>query len=175
MASKHSDSKSSRSAAAPVAAPPVTSLEVLQKVRIVIRAAQRHSLWVEKQCGVNGAQLWIMQELAEAPGLRVGQVTALLAIQQATTSNLLEGLVRKGFVVKARDPADQRVVKLFLSEQGLALLDAAPKPARGLLPEALASLAPAHLARLNAGLQGLLSSIDVIDEGFGLEPLPFTL
>ncbi len=154
---------------------PATSLEVLQKVRIVIRAAQRHSLWVEKQCGVNGAQLWIMQELAEAPGLRVGQVTALLAIQQATTSNLLEGLVRKGLVVKTRDPADQRVVKLFLSAQGLALLEAAPKPARGLLPEALASLAPAHLARLNAGLQGLLSSIEVIDEGFGLEPLPFTM
>lgn len=182
MASKNSGSKNggTRSGGSNVegraaAGQTATSLEVLQKVRIVIRAAQRHSLWVEKQCGVNGAQLWILQELADAPGLRVGQVTALLAIQQATTSNLLEGLVRKGFVVKARDPADQRVVKLFLSAQGLALLEAAPKPARGLLPEALASLAPAHLARLNAGLQGLLSSIDVIDEGFGLEPLPFTM
>ncbi|WEF33951.1 MarR family winged helix-turn-helix transcriptional regulator [Pseudoduganella chitinolytica] len=151
------------------------SLEVLQKLRVVIRAAQRHSLWIEKQCGVNGAQLWIMQELAEAPGLRVGQVTALLAIRQATTSNLLEGLVRKGFVVKTRDPADQRVVKLFLSAEGQALLEAAPKPARGLLPEALAKLEPAHLTRLNAGLGGLLSSIEVIDESFGLQPLPFTL
>lgn len=151
------------------------SLEVLQKLRVVIRAAQRHSLWIEKQCGVNGAQLWIMQELAEAPGLRVGQVTALLAIRQATTSNLLEGLVRKGFVVKTRDPADQRVVKLFLSAEGLALLETAPKPARGLLPEALAKLEPAHLTRLNAGLGGLLSSIEVLDEGFGLQPLPFNL
>jgi len=153
----------------------VGSLAVLQKVRVVIRAAQRHSLWIEKQCGVNGAQLWIMQELADAPGLRVGQVTALLAIQQATTSNLLEGLVRKGLVVKTRDPADQRVVKLFLSAQGLALLDVAPKPARGLLPEALAKLEPMHLNVLNAGLQALLSSIEVIDEAFGLQPLPFTV
>jgi len=151
------------------------SLAVLQKLRVVIRAAQRHSLWIEKQCGVNGAQLWIMQELAEQPGLRVGQVTVLLAIQQATTSNLLDGLVRKGLVVKTRDPADQRVVKLFLSAQGLALLEAAPKPARGLLPEALAKLEPTHLNILNAGLQGLLSSIEVIDEAFGLQPLPFTV
>lgn len=151
------------------------SLAVLQKLRVVIRAAQRHSLWIEKQCGVNGAQLWIMQELADVPGLRVGQVTALLAIQQATTSNLLDGLVRKGLVVKTRDPADQRVVKLFLSAQGLALLEAAPKPARGLLPEALAKLEPTHLKILNGGLQALLSSIEVIDEAFGLQPLPFTV
>ena len=87
---------------------PSPDLEALQKLRIVIRAAQRHSLWVEKQCGVNGAQLWIMQELFEAPGLRVGQITARLAIAQTTTSNLLEGLVRKGYVVKTRDLDDAR-------------------------------------------------------------------
>lgn len=151
------------------------NLQALQRLRIVIRAAQRHSLWIEKQCGVNGAQLWILQELAEAPGLRVGQVTARLAIAQTTTSNLLDGLVRKGYVVKTRDREDARVVKLALSDAGRALLDAAPKPARGLLPEALAKLDAAGLASLNAGLQGLLESIDDLDEAFGLQPMPFTM
>jgi DNA-binding MarR family transcriptional regulator len=154
---------------------PSPHLEALQKLRIVIRAAQRHSLWVEKQCGVNGAQLWIMQELADAPGLRVGHITARLAIAQTTTSNLLDGLVKKGYVVKTRDSDDARVVKLALSAPGLALLEAAPKPARGLLPEALAKLDGADLASLNAGLQGLLESIEDLDEGFGLQPLPFTM
>ncbi|TWI67684.1 DNA-binding MarR family transcriptional regulator [Pseudoduganella lurida] len=163
-------------ASAPAGGPPVKpDLEVLQKLRIVIRAAQRHSLWIEKQCGVNGAQLWIMQELADTPNLRVGQVTARLAIAQATTSNLLEGLVRRGYVIKTRDPDDARVVKLALSESGSAMLAGAPKPARGLLPEALAKVDAASLAALNAGLQGLLSSIEVLDEGFGLQPLPFTM
>lgn len=155
--------------------PAAPNLQALQRLRIVIRAAQRHSLWIEKQCGVNGAQLWIMQELAEVPGLRVGQITARLAIAQTTTSNLLEGLVRKGYVVKTRDQEDARVVKLALSDAGRALLDAAPKPARGLLPEALAKLDAAGLASLNAGLQGLLESIDDLDEELGLQPMPFTL
>jgi DNA-binding MarR family transcriptional regulator len=105
----------------------------------------------------------------------VGQITARLAIAQTTTSNLLEGLVRKGYVVKTRDQEDARVVKLALSDAGVALLDAAPKPARGLLPEALAKLDVAGLASLNAGLQGLLESIDDLDEEFGLQPLPFTM
>lgn len=166
-----SRTKQEKTAAAPVS----PNLEVLQKLRIVIRAAQRHSLWIEKQCGVNGAQLWIMQELFDTPGLRVGQLTARLAIQQTTTSNLLEGLERKGYVVKTRDQQDQRVVKLDLSELGRSLLQKAPKPARGLLPEALSTLDEARLAKLNSGLQGLLNSIEMLDEGFGLQPLPFTM
>jgi DNA-binding MarR family transcriptional regulator len=150
-------------------------LDTLKKLRIVIRAAQRHSAWIEKQCGVSGAQLWMMQELHEAPGLRVGEIASKLAIHQTTASNLLRPLEKLGYVVKARDPADQRAVKLMLSEKGADLLTKAPKPARGLLPESLRQLDEQHLAQLNNGLQGLLNSIGVMDESYGLEPLPFTM
>jgi hypothetical protein len=47
---------------------PVTPLSVLQRFRVLIRTAQRHSQWIERQSGVTGAQLWALQELAEAPG-----------------------------------------------------------------------------------------------------------
>lgn len=150
-------------------------LATLKKLRIVIRAAQRHSAWIEKQCGISGAQLWIMQELHEAPGLRIGEIAARLAIHQTTVSNLVDVLARRDYVVKKRDPDDQRAVKLALSEQGEALLAQAPKPARALLPEALRQLDPAQLAQLDQGLQGLLNSIGQLDEGYGLLPLPFLL
>lgn len=150
-------------------------LDTLKKLRIVIRAAQRHSTWIEKQCGVSGAQLWIMQELIEAPGLRVGEIAQRLAIHQTTVSNLLDSMERRGHVVKTRDADDHRVVKLAVSESGAALLAAAPRPARGLLPEALRQLTPEQLLRLDQGLQDLLSSIDILDEGYGMQPLPFTM
>jgi DNA-binding MarR family transcriptional regulator len=150
-------------------------LEALKKLRIVIRAAQRHSAWIEKQCGVSGAQLWIVQELHESPGLRVGEIASKLAIHQTTASNLLRPLEKQGYVVKARDPSDQRAVKLALSEKGAELLVRAPKPARGLLPESLLGMSEERLAQLDLGLQGLLGSIGAIDEGHGLEPLPFTM
>jgi DNA-binding MarR family transcriptional regulator len=153
----------------------VDHLDTLKKLRIVIRAAQRHSAWIEKQCGVSGAQLWIMQELDETPGLRVGEIAAKLAIHQTTTSNLLDTLEKRGYVVKARDPADQRAVKLMLSERGTDLLAGAPKPARGLLPEALRQLTPEQLTCLDQGLNELLNSIGILDEGYGMQPLSFTL
>jgi DNA-binding MarR family transcriptional regulator len=150
-------------------------LAVLKKLRIVIRAAQRHSTWIEKQCGLSGAQLWIMQELFETPGLRVGEIADRLAIHQTTASNLLRPLEKHGFLVKARDPLDKRAVKLVLSEHGLALLARAPKPARGLLPETLRQSDAALIAKLDEGLDGLLDRMGVVDDGYALEPFAFNL
>jgi DNA-binding MarR family transcriptional regulator len=150
-------------------------LDTLKKFRIVIRAAQRHSAWVEKQCGVSGAQLWVMQELHECSGLRVGEIANRLAIHQTTASNLLDALEKRGYVVKTRDRGDQRVVKLTLTDEGKELLLRAPMPSRGLLPEALRKLDPESLGKLNEGLQALLDSMDGEDAGYGLQPLPFTL
>lgn len=173
MVNKETQTKAGTSQ--PSAKEDASRLEILKKLRVVIRAAQRHSLWIEKQCGVSGAQLWIMQELHENSGLRVGELAKKLAIHQTTTSNLLDALEKRGYVVKTRDAKDQRVVKVKLTEEGSRTLQNAPAPARGLLPEALMQMDEANLARLDQGLQGLLDSIDVLDEGFGMLPLPFTM
>jgi len=157
---------------APAAA---SHMEALKKLRIVIRAAQRHSTWIEKQCGVSGAQLWVMQELSDAPGLRVGELAMKLAMHQTTTSNLVDILARRGLVIKKRDQHDQRVVRLTLSSEGKKLLKAAPQPTRGLLPEALRHLDQAHLQELDSGLQALLDLLDATDERFAMQPLPFTV
>lgn len=150
-------------------------LETLKKLRIVIRAAQRHSAWIEKQCGVTGAQLWIMQELHESPGMRVGEIAHRLAIHQTTVSNLIESLEKRQYVVKQRDPRDQRAVQLMLSAAGEELLLQAPKPARGLLPEAMRQLGEQELAQLTCGLQALLDSIGAMDEAYGMQPLSFNM
>lgn len=157
------------------ASPAPSYIDTLKKLRIVIRAAQRHSAWIEKQCGVSGAQLWIMQELQELPGLRVGEIAERLAIHQTTVSNLLDALEKRGYVTKARDPDDQRAVTLRLSADGRKLLSKAPRPARGLLPEALMQLERKKLAQLDQALQTLVDSIGVLDEGFGQQLLPFML
>lgn len=153
----------------------VKPTDVLQKLRIVIRAAQRHSAWTEKQCGVTGAQLWVMQELNDVVGLRVGEIAARLAIHQTTASNLIETLVKKGLIVRTRDVGDQRVVRLAMSDKGKDVFAAAPKPARGLLPEALRALDAAAIRELDSGLQSLLVVIGAVDEAHGMLPLSFTM
>jgi len=150
-------------------------LKILKKLRIIIRTAAQHSSWIDKQCGVNGAQLWVMQELQEAGELRVGELTAKLAVHQTTMSNLVDDLEKRGYVTKARSANDQRVVTVMLTAQGTATLLKAPKPTRGLLPEALLQLDRQRLNELDSGLQGLLESIETLDEEFAMLPLPFNL
>jgi DNA-binding MarR family transcriptional regulator len=152
--------------------PKATPLSVLQRFRVLIRTAQRHSHWIEKQSGVTGAQLWAMQELLESPGLRVGELAKRMALHQSTASNMIDKLESAGRLRKERQAADHRVVRLYLTEDGAALLAAAPSPARGILPEALRLMEEVALARLQGDLDALLAQIRQLDEGFGMQPLP---
>lgn len=152
----------------------ISPLSVLQRFRVLIRTAQRHSQWIERQSGVTGAQLWALQELSEGPGLRVGELANLMALHQSTASNMIDKLESAGLVRKERTSADQRVVRLYLTDSGAELLTLAPSPARGVLPEALRQLPEHELSRLQQDLDALLKQIKEMDEGFGMQPLPFT-
>lgn len=152
----------------------ITPLQVLQRFRVLIRTAQRHSQWIERQSGITGAQLWALQELSERPGLRVGELANLMALHQSTASNMIDKLESTALVRKERTSADQRVVRLYLTETGAELLGNAPSPARGVLPEALRLLSNEELTCLQRDLDNLLEQIKHLDEGFGMQPLPFT-
>lgn len=107
--------------------------------------------------------------------MRVGELAACMAIHQTTTSNLLDALEKKGYVLKSRDEADQRVVNLSLTANGAKVLRKAPQPTRGLLPESIAKVNAANRSKLSAGLQALLDVIEDADGDASGRPLPFTL
>ena len=153
----------------------LSHLEILQKFRIIVSAAQKYSQRVEKQLGVTGAQLWIMKEIDVTPGLRVGEVAKKLAIHQTTASNLLDALEKKVMICKSRQETDQRIVNLTLTEKGRLLMQKAPEPVRGLLPEALSQMKSDDLMLLGESMNILLQSIQQVDEEFAMQPLPFTM
>jgi len=144
---------------------------VLQAMRVVFRSIQAHSRWVEKRCGVSAAQLWALWEIHVSPGLRVSELAKVLAIHQSTASNLLDKLEDKGLVRRERGGPDQRVVRLYLTEQGRDLVARAPRPAQGALIDALGCLPGETLAALGEGLEALLLEMKVKDQDSAMEPL----
>ncbi len=131
-------------------------LDTLTKFRLVINSTKRHYKWIEQQTGVNGALIWAMWELHHSPGLKVSEIADAMALHQSTASNLLDKLQDKGLVKRDRSTDDQRVVRLFLTRTGKALITRVPQPARGLLQEALFKLSPESLQTLNHLLEQLL-------------------
>lgn len=150
-------------------------LEPLKKIRQIMSAGQRHTAAIEKRCGVNGGQLWIMAELEETPDLRIGALAKRLAANQATISNLVEDLARKGLVERTQDPSDLRATMIRLTATGAKVLAKAPQPPRGVLPEALRQLDKKTIDQLNKSLQILIEKMDGIDEQFGMQLLQFNL
>lgn len=149
----------------------LASLDVLQQLRVVVRLAGNHSAHVERATGIPGAQLWALQQIAQADGLSVGELAVRLRVHQTTVSNLLHRMEAAALVRKGRSPDDQRVVRLHLTTAGRKALRAAAAPARGLLPNVLDGMSAAQLRKVYDGLAVLVDCMGCSDSVRGAKPL----
>jgi DNA-binding MarR family transcriptional regulator len=144
---------------------------VLKNFRIIFKSVQRHSAIVEAQCGLSGSQLWAMWELLMSPGLKVSDLSKVMSIHQSTASNLLDKLEKRELVKRERRGPDQRVVRLFLTPEGLKTINQAPRPAQGVLNHTLLRLPDKALESLESGLTEIVNNMNLKDESAALKPL----
>lgn len=144
---------------------------VLMKFRELFKISAHHFQRIEADLGVSGSQLWAMSELQHHPGLKISELAAALSIHLSTASNLLDKLEKAKLIRRERADADQRVVRVYLTEAGETIVDKAPKPVHGLIPEALSKLPHETLDRLYHDLETLLQIIGVRDHTAALTPL----
>ena len=135
------------------------SVEALKRFRVIFRSVRHHFHEVEQRCGVSGSQLWALSVVVRTPGIRVKDLAQAMAIQQSTASNLVEQLSRQELIRRERDRFDQRIVLLHPTDPGRAVIEKAPQPLTGLLPDALARLEPARLRMLNELLQEVVQRL----------------
>ena len=145
---------------------------ILKDLRIIFRSSQAHAKWVEKECGLSSAQLWMMWELFTSPGLKVSELATILSIHPSTCSNMLDKLQKKDLVRRDRNnPTDQRVVELTLTEAGIQLLATAPRPAQGVLADVLLRLPDETLAKLETGLKDFVNILKSSNKEDGFKHL----
>lgn len=135
-------------------------LEVLKQFRVVSGVVHRHFRAIERRCGLSGAQVWMLHELVRTPEIGVTELAAQLSIHQSTASQLIEKLVRSGYVERAGHAVDRRRVHLRLSRRGVALTQRLPRPAEGVLPNALDRLPDASLRALRTQLSRLIAHME---------------
>jgi DNA-binding MarR family transcriptional regulator len=104
------------------------------------------------------------------PAIGVTELSRELDIHQSTASNLIKSLTERGLVTAAREGMDRRSVALRISAEGEAVLKSAPLPFAGVLPDALSSLDPATLERLEDDLGKLIALLEA-DEASAKVPL----
>lgn len=143
-------------AATPPDAPAEPAARVLRRFRLVFNSVKTHFRAVERKAGLAGAQLWALSVVAAQPGIGVGALARAMDIHQSTASNLVRTLSGRGLIVAAREGQDRRGVALRALPAADELLQRAPVPFAGVLPDALASLDAETLARLEQDLARLI-------------------
>jgi DNA-binding MarR family transcriptional regulator len=132
----------------------------MRRFRLVFNTVKTHFQQVEKLAGIGGAQLWALSLIDAQPGLGTSELARAMDVHQSTASNLVRTLVARGFVQADKGGQDRRAVQLTLRPEARAVLDKAPMPLSGVLPQALASLDADTLARLDEDLAQLIAVLD---------------
>jgi DNA-binding MarR family transcriptional regulator len=153
-----SSSLSSNDDDASLSAAPAT--RVLRQFRVVFNSVKTHFRQVEREAGVGGAQLWALSVIERRAGIGVTELSRELDIHQSTASNLNKSLTERGLDTAAREGMDRRSVSLRISPEGEAVLKTAPLPFAGVLPDALSTLDPATLERLENDLGKLIALLE---------------
>ena len=148
--------------------PAAPAARVLRRFRLVFNTVKGHFRAVESKAGISGAQLWALSVVHAHPGIGVSELARAMDVHQSTASNLLRALVEKELVVADRAGEDRRAVQLQATARAARVLSKAPGPFTGVLPEALARLDKATLARLDRDLARLIGELGVDEQGAGI-------
>src|SRR5262245_41415833 len=126
--------------------------EVLDAVRRIVQSLRESSRRAERHVGASGAQLFVLQKLAESPSLSVNELAARTHTHQSSVSTVVARLVESGLVRRAPSGRDGRSVTLSLSARGRRVAEQAPDVPQERLIKAIEQLTEARRRQLAAAL-----------------------
>jgi DNA-binding MarR family transcriptional regulator len=137
---------------------------ILDAVRRIVHALHESSRWAETKLGLTGAQLFVLQHLADAPGLSLTELAARTHTHQSSVSTVVARLVTRGFVARGSAPGDARRVELRLTAAGRKLVRRAPNLPQQRLIHALERLTAARRRELADSLAALTAAMALDDD-----------
>lgn len=133
-------------------------------IRRILHALRTSARRAETRMGVTGAQLFVLQTLAEAPVSSLNVLATRTFTHQSSVSVVVDRLVRRRLVLKRRAASDGRRVELKLTAQGRALIRRSPIVAQAKLIDGLRALPRREASELARLLQRLVVAMGAAHE-----------
>src|SRR5689334_1546776 len=89
------------------------ALDAFRRIIQTLRSSARD---IERRTGISTAQLFALQQLANAPGASVNELAARTFTHQSSVSVVVQRLVKQRLVAKVTSSDDRRRVRLGLTE-----------------------------------------------------------
>jgi len=140
-------------------------LEIIVKLRKIIRSINLESKRIEKQFGVSIPQLMSLQFLSEQVDYKAtaSQLKEYLKLNASTMSGIISRLEQKSLVARLGNPQDRRATFITLTAKGADLLKDPPTTLQEKLTARLNKLSPERIASLNEHIDLLVQIMDAGD------------
>jgi len=133
--------------------------DVLDAVRRIVQTLHESSRRAERELGVSGAQLFVLQRLAESPAASLNELAERTHTHQSSVSVVVAKLVARGLVRRSKAAGDGRRLELSVTPAGRRLASRAPHAAQDRLIAAVNKLSTPRRAVLADVLTDLAQAV----------------
>ena len=140
-------------------------IEILVKLRKIIRSINLESKKIEKELGISIPQLLVLKYLSDQSDYRAfaKDIKGYINLNASTVSGIISRLESKGLVAKSQKPNDKRAVYIILTAKGADLLHKSPSTLQEKLSKRLKKLTTAQIEELDRNIELLTLIMDVED------------
>ncbi|BDG61599.1 MarR family winged helix-turn-helix transcriptional regulator [Caldinitratiruptor microaerophilus] len=139
-------------------------VDLLREVNRLVR--ERMARFLQEQ-GLPHSPSWapVVRHVAMCPGVTVNELSRRLGMAKSHVSILAEQLQGEGILRKEPDPHDQRLVRLFLTDEGARLRGRWQETYRAFLAATVRSLPEDRAEHLLDGLRALRAALSAERQG----------
>lgn len=138
----------------------VYDLRILRALRRIMRSVEQYSRQLAATSQITAPQLICLMEIAGSGPMTATAISRAVHLSPSTVVGIIDRLEEKGWVVRARDTSDRRVVHVAVTAQGEALLEHAPSPLQRTLAEALNGLPELEQATIALSLERVVALME---------------
>lgn len=138
-------------------------LDILVRLRKVIRSINLESKKIEKGFGVSIPQLLVLQFISTQPDYRTSasEIKDYINLNASTVSGIIARLVSKELVSRLQKTDDKRVTYLTLTAKGMDVLKKSPTTLQEKLSSRLKELSDEQIEELSKNIDLLIRLMDV--------------
>lgn len=148
-----------------IAAPTDDARSVMDSVRRIVRAVRVWGRACERDLGLGGAQLFILQKIRDGEPVSINDLAARTLTHQSSVSAVVSRLVEKGLVDRHASQEDARRMEVSLTRAGRALLDQAPRSPQESMISAVLRMPAAEARRLAMLLDTMVREAGLFEDG----------
>lgn len=146
----------------------VRIMDGLRRLVQVLSTSARGTSSSGRQERLNGAQVFVLRQIAAAPGLSLGELAARTLARQSTVSEVVAKLVARRLVMRGASATDGRQATLSLTTRGRQVAANVEPTAQERLLTGLGALSADQCGTLAEGLEAWLGAA-------GLAKVPATM